>query len=348
MEISSVNFKTYKKMNENNKTYTLNIKIKETNSIYISIIFEENIKIYEDFKSIEEIKKQQNYFGEFTAERIFNEINNFVENNNIEVNKKDEKILFNLILPSEEKPIIIFELKEKKIESINDSIIKEIINQKNEVIKQKDEIIKEKDEIINEKNKIICELKELLIKYKQEKEINNVDETPKGNQVIKKIEHKNKNENTEIPKGETETGNLSIKNVDDENSETITYENILDENFNIRKIRERKILNVEKDILTIIQLNDGRLAAGRSDGKIIIYNKEKLTPEITITESSSPIWDLIQLKNNHLISCSCKNKSINIYRINQNNKYELLSQNFTKGPEDFPRKSFTHIKTINI
>ena len=56
MEISLQNSKTYKKINENNETYTLNIKIKESNSIYISIIFEDDSKIYEDIKSIEDIK----------------------------------------------------------------------------------------------------------------------------------------------------------------------------------------------------------------------------------------------------------------------------------------------------
>ena len=117
MEISSQNSKTYKKINENNETYTLNIKIKESNSIYISIIFEGENKIYEDIKSIEDIKKLQNYFEEFTAEQIFNEIKNLISKNKIEFNKKDDKILFNIILPSEEKQILIFELKEKTIEN---------------------------------------------------------------------------------------------------------------------------------------------------------------------------------------------------------------------------------------
>ena len=159
MEISSQNSKTYKKINENNETYTLNIKIKESNSIYISIIFERENKIYEDIKSVGGVKKLQNYFEEFTAEQIFNEIKNLISKNKIEFNKKDDKILFNIILPSEEKQILIFELKEKTIENIDNSFFKEIINQKNEIIKQKDESIKERDEIIKIKDDIIKEKK---------------------------------------------------------------------------------------------------------------------------------------------------------------------------------------------
>ena len=257
MEISSQNSKTYKKINENNETYTLNIKIKESNSIYISIIFEGENKIYEDIKSIEDIKKLQNYFEEFTAEQIFNEIKNLISKNKIEFNKKDDKILFNIILPSEEKQILIFELKEKTIENIDNSFFKEIINQKNEIIKQKDESIKERDEIIKikddiiqEKNLIINDLKELLNKYRQGKEIIN-------------------NINIGKSKEKIQFGNYSINDYEDDNEnekcENFNDINILNENFQISKLRAKKLISSKnKDILTIIQLNDGRLAAGRS------------------------------------------------------------------------------------
>jgi len=330
MEISQ-NSKTYKKINENNETYTLNIKIKESNSIYISIIFEGENKIYEDIKSIEDIKKLQNYFEEFTEEQIFNEIKNLISKNKIEFNKKDDKILFNIILPSEEKQILIFELKEKTIENIDNSFFKEIINQKNEIIKQKDESIKERDEIIKikddiiqEKNLIINDLKELLNKYRQGKEIIN-------------------NINIGTSKEKIQYGNYSINDYEDDNEnekcENFNDINILNENFQIGKLRAKKLISSKnKDILTIIQLNDGRLAAGRSNGEITIYNQKTFAPEITIEESSSAIWDIIQLKNNDLISCSSDNKSINIYKLNQNNKFELLYQHITEGPEEYPRK----------
>ena len=63
----------FKKANEKNENYTLNIKLKDNNSIYISATFEEENKLYEDTKSYEEIKKQQIYFDEYTIEEIYEE-----------------------------------------------------------------------------------------------------------------------------------------------------------------------------------------------------------------------------------------------------------------------------------
>ena len=52
----------------------MNLKIKDSNSIYISIILEGDNKTYEDIKSSEEIKKQQANFEDYSIEEIYDEI----------------------------------------------------------------------------------------------------------------------------------------------------------------------------------------------------------------------------------------------------------------------------------
>lgn len=94
---------TFKKINEKNGNYTLNIKLKDNNSIYISTTFEAENKLYEDTKLFEEIKKQQTYFDEYTIEEIYDEISDLISKNNIEINKEHDSILLNIILPSKKK-----------------------------------------------------------------------------------------------------------------------------------------------------------------------------------------------------------------------------------------------------
>ena len=48
--------------------------------------------------------------------------------------------------------------------------------------------------------------------------------------------------------------------------------------------------------------------------------------ELTISEHSKEINDLIQLKNGNLVSCSCDDKTMNLYQLIENDKYKLLSQ----------------------
>ena len=47
---------TYKKTTENNENYSLNLKIKDNDSIYLSIQFDGDNKIYEDIKSYKDIQ----------------------------------------------------------------------------------------------------------------------------------------------------------------------------------------------------------------------------------------------------------------------------------------------------
>ena len=105
----------------------MNLKIKDSNSIYISIILEGDNKTYEDIKSSEEIKKQQANFEDYSIEEIYDEIFDLISKNNIEFNKNNEQILFNIILPFKKRKILYFVLENKKFDKINDSIFHQII-----------------------------------------------------------------------------------------------------------------------------------------------------------------------------------------------------------------------------
>ena len=56
---------------------------------------------------------------------------------------------------------------------------------------------------------------------------------------------------------------------------------------------------------------------------------------MTIKEYTSRIWDLIQIKNGNLISCSYDDKLVNEYTITENNTYKLISQ-INVGKENYP------------
>ena len=59
--------------------------------------------------------------------------------------------------------------------------------------------------------------------------------------------------------------------------------------------------------------------------KKCIYNNETFNVELTINEHKESIYDLIQLKNEILVSCSYYDKKMNMYQL-ENNNYKLLSQ----------------------
>ena len=290
----------FKKANEKNENYTLNIKLKDNNSIYISATFEGENKLYEDIKSYEEIKKQQIYFDEYTIEEIYDELSDLISKNSIEINKEHESILFKIILPLKKKKTLDFILETKKFDNMNNDIFRDVIKQKDEIIKQKDNIIKSLEEIIKQKDLIIKNFESLLGKNKCEKEVIENNET--------NCEEKQKPTNKD-----------KDKNID--------YNKIF-ENFNIVNQTPKYKLTSHGNncIHTIIQLQDGRLVSGGNDGSIIIYNQKTFEPEMTIKEHSKNIYDIIQLKNGNLVSCSYDDKKMNVYKINENNNYKLISQ----------------------
>ena len=57
---------------------------------------------------------------------------------------------------------------------------------------------------------------------------------------------------------------------------------------------------------------------------------------MTIKDSKS-IYDIIQLKNGNLVSCSYYDKKMNSYKINENNNYKLISQ-VDDGSDNQPRQ----------
>ena len=303
---------TYKKATENNENYSLNLKIAEKDSIYISITFDGDNKLYEDIKSYADIKKQQAYFEDYSLEEIYDELKDLISKNNFELNRNHEQILFNIVLPSKKKKTLDFVLEIKKAENdiINNALFQQIIKEKNEIIKKQDEIIKQKDEIIKEKNDIIKDLREII------KKNNYVDDT--------KIEKTNSKEKKE---DKTQTG-----------KDNKDYNEIFKDFNIINHTPKYKLTNHGgKEIYTILQLQDGRLASGGNDGSIIIYNKQTFVPELTIKKHKDSIYDIIQLKNGNLLSCSRNDKTMNEYKLNENNTYQVLST-VNVGQDNYPRQ----------
>ena len=261
----------YNKTLENEK-YNLTIKIKDENSIHISIIFENINKTYEDSKLYYYIKKELPYFEDYNLEEIFDELSELISKNNVEISKKEEQIFYSIILSSKKRKSIDFILVTHQ--NMDYSLFQKII-------KQKDDIIKEKDEIIKEKNSIISDLKERISRLTGTK---NID-------------------------GDT-------NEEQNENNKDNDYNQIF-KDFNIVNLTPKYKLtdHGNKQIYTILQLQDGRLASGGEDGVINIYNKETFKPEFTIFEHSNSIWDLIQLKNGNLVSCSYNDKKMNLYQL---------------------------------
>ena len=276
----------YNKTTSENEIYSLKMKTKKNNSIYMSITFEKSDKVYEDCKLYDEIKKEQSCFEDYSLSEIFDEISLLISKNSVELIKNEDYIIYSIILPFKKKKTIDFILEIPK-ENMDISIFQKIIKQKDEIIREKDKIIKEKNEIIE----IIADLKEIISKI-----------TGKNINDIKKKEN---NENEE----------------NDDPNETF-------KDFNIVNLTPKDILTDHGDqsINTILQLQDGRLASGGGDGNIIIYNEETLKPELTISEHTKSIYDLIQLKNGNLMSCSGGDRTMNLYQLIENNKYKLLSQ----------------------
>ena len=146
---------TYKKTTDKNEAYDLNIKLKDKNTIYISIIFSGNNKTFEDIKTYEEIKQQQTYFEDYTIEEIFDEVCDLVSKNNIELNKNNEQILLSIILPSKKRKTLDFSLENKKMDNVSNVAFLQLIKQKDDVIKKLEEIIKQKDNIIKSLENIV-------------------------------------------------------------------------------------------------------------------------------------------------------------------------------------------------
>ena len=334
----------YSKTTSENEKYSLILKIKDNNLIFISIIFE-NItpnQIYEGEKLYEEIKIQSNYFKDNSIEEIFNKISELISKDNIEIIKNEEQILYNIILPLEKMQTLNFILENQ---NINNSLFQKIIKQKDDIIKQKDDLIKQKEEIIKEKEDIIKQKDEFIketLKQKDEfiKEtlkqkddlIKQKDEIiEEKNNIIKELKEKKLN------KKEKEENNKN-DNKEEENKIELDYNQIF-ENFNIENLTPKnKLTNHGKNpIYTILQLKDGRLASGGNDGAINIYNKQTFKPDLTINEHSSNVYHLIQLKNGNLVSCSNSDHTINLYELIENNNYKLL-YSINVGNDNYPYK----------
>ena len=294
--------KAYNKTTLENEKYNIKIKTTTESSIYISIMFENNAnKIFETTKLYDEIKKEQIYFEDYHPDEIYDEIVDLISKDSVELEKKDETIIYNIILPFKKRKTLNFIL-ENSVQNIGYNYFNKILKEKDEIIKQKDEIIKEKNIIIQELNNIISNLKEKIDEPTVKKVMNNKPTKPEENQ------NKNNKENNDK--------NLNFKD------------------FNIANLTPKNKLKSNSYVYAILQLQDGRLASSSNDGSISIYNKDTFEVELKINEHKESIYDLIQLKNENIVSCSYYDKKVNIYQLTENNNYNLLSQ----MDVDYPRK----------
>ena len=319
----------YKKTTENNENYSLNIKMKENDSIYISITFDGDNKIYEYIKSYEDIKKQKVYFENYNLYEIYSELTDLINKNNYELYKNHEQIMFNVVLPTKEKNTLDFILEIRKSDNImNDTLFNIIIKQKDEIIKKQEDMLKQKDEMIKrqeelydemikEKNNIINELREIIKK-------NNYD-----------------NENKEIC--------METKEEENQNNNIIKdYDEIFCD-FNIAYHLPKNKIRTSAGILfnTILQLQDGRLASGINLGLINIYNKRTFIPDKKIQIHQDEIKDIIQLKNGNLLSCCSYDDKLDEFEIKENN-YKLLSSIYFGQDEDTITRKILELENNEI
>lgn len=121
--------------------------------------------------------------------------------------------------------------------------------------------------------------------------------------------------------------NNNINNNNINNNNNIYNNNQIFNDVNIVKpIAKNTIKNQgNKEVYTIIVLQDGRLASAGEDNSIRIYNQKPFAPEITIQEHKKTVWDIIQLKNGNILSCSYNDKTMKEYILFKNNTYNLIS-----------------------
>ena len=130
--------------------------------------------------------------------------------------------------------------------------------------------------------------------------------------------------------------NKNIMNIINKND--ILIENFIDEiklELNIIKENEKfknfKIENMDnlttlnnnqRDIFSLVKLNDERFAAGDSFSNLIIYNKETFKPDLIIKNNLGNLFTFTQLKNKNLACSFDKNNTLKIIKIKNNNEYE--------------------------
>ena len=370
---------TFKKTTEKSESYSLNIKIQDNSSIYISITIDDENKVYEDIKSLEDIKKQQTYFEDYSLEEIYHELLDLISKNSFEFNKNNGQILFTVVLSSMKRKTLDFVLEIEKSKNImKNTLLQQIINQKVEdIIKKQDKIIEQKDEVIKKQEEVIKQKDEVFKKQdesnkqkdqiieKQGEIIKQKDEVVKQKDDVIKQKDDVIKQNDDMIKLNIETIKqkdeiisqkdniiqllediIQKKNYIEEkeefekqNKEKGINDNKISKDFNIvnHEYKNKLSCHGNKTINTILQLQDGRLASGGNDGSVIIYNKQTFIPEIIIKDHTKSIYDIIQLKNGNLLSCSYHDKKMNEYKINENNTYKVLSS-INAGKDNNPYK----------
>ena len=130
--------------------------------------------------------------------------------------------------------------------------------------------------------------------------------------------------------------NKNIMNIINKNE--ILIENFIDEiklelgilkenekfkNFKIENMENLTTLNNnQRDIFSLVKLNDERFAAGDSFSNLIIYNKETFKPDLIIKNNLGNLFTFTQLKNKNLACSFDKNNTLKIIKIKNNNEYK--------------------------
>ena len=127
------------------------------------------------------------------------------------------------------------------------------------------------------------------------------------------------------------------------NTPITIYEN----NFSIFEVKEEKVLESE-GASTIYFLNDGRLVMGFYTGKIKVFNKMNYNLDFEISELTSNIFCIIQLKNDLIVIGTANSLHVLLF---QNKKYKIIqSSNEEFGAKkilEYEDSSFFSLGKVN-
>ena len=99
---------------------------------------------------------------------------------------------------------------------------------------------------------------------------------------------------------------------------------ILYKDFDIKLKEPKGFKGHSSYVWCLTKMNDGRLASGSRNGKIIIYNEKTYQPDIIMKEHNDGVCCIIQLNNGILASCSMDN-TIKLFTIDGKN-YKIVQE----------------------
>ena len=316
---------TFKKSTSEKENFTLNIKIKDYYTIYLSLLFEGDDKTYEDMKTYEDIKQQQPRFIGYTLEEIYEEITDLISNDKFEINKGGEQIFINILLPLKKKKTLDFVLEINKFENITNANFKQIIKEKNDIIKELKEIIKQKDKIIRSLENIINPNKG--IKEKEEDTEGIKDKNLDYNKIFHGFNIINKTPKHKLTKYENSSFYTIIQLQDGRLASGGNDGSIVI--YNQKTFEQEMIIKEHtQSIYDLIQLKNGNLVSCSNDDKKMneyqIYenNTYKLISQVTVAkygDKGNNLYKIQELENGEIGLVAY---NLIIFYLNLNNKLD--------------------------